>query len=420
VGFRLNNLIKKTNERVEGQQDILNPNSLDVYRWVILFVTTFTQATIGMISLGVGSLGPFIVTELQLTNNQLGFIGGAVNLGTTLTALLAGRAVDLWGEKKVLVIGGFATGVSILLASFANSFVSLVAFLVFTGLWAATSTPAGSKAIMTWFPFSQRGFALGIRQTGVPLGGMLAALIMPPIALHFGWKTALVAMCVGAFLGAGVCQLAYKDFPQNFRNAKGSSSNSWTQLLRNKNLWLVGLSGMAYSSVQFTLITYLVLYLKERTGLSVALASLFLALVQFGGIIGRIFWGYASDTHFRGKRKPVMGLIGIIASGMSLVMLLLSEGTPLWLLGSITWVFGFTGIGWNGIYVTLLSELAGKNEAGTAVGMGLSLLQIGVLIFPPFFGLLVDVSGSYEMSWIGLSLLIFVGVLILTRVKETS
>lgn len=393
-------------------------NDIGSYRWVILSVTTFTQATIALISQGIGTLAPFLVVGLGLSKTQVGFAGGAVNVGMILTALLAGRAVDMWGEKKVLVVGGITTGGAILLTSFSNSFPTLIALLMFTGLWAATSTPAGSKAIMTWFPFSQRAIALGIRQTGVPLGGLVAALIIPPIAIHYGWQMAMVTMGAVAIFGAAVCQVTYRDYPIEVGSTKVKKVSQWTHLLRNKNIWLVGLTGMTFVAAQFIIVTYLVLYLHDKTGQSVALASLFLALVHFGGMAGRIFWGYISDSFFLGKRKPVLGLIGIIAAGMSLVMLFLSPTTPLWIVGLTTWIFGFTAVGWNGIFITMLSEIAGKDQAGTAVGMGLTLLQLGVLMFPPAFGLLVDLSGSYKTSWIGLSILMGLGVLILLLVKE--
>jgi len=394
-------------------------NEIGSYRWVILSITTFTQATIALISQGIGTLAPFLVVGLGLSKTQVGFAGGAVNVGMILTALLAGRAVDMWGEKRVLVVGGLTTGGAILLTSLSNSFPILIALLMFTGLWAATSTPAGSKAIMTWFPFSQRAMALGIRQTGVPLGGLVAALTIPPIAIHYGWQMAMVSMSAGAIFGAAVCQFSYRDHPLEVgRTLKSKRGKQWTHLLRNKNIWLVGLTGITFVAGQFIIVTYLVLYLHDKTGQSVALASRFLALVHFGGMAGRIFWGYFSDTFFQGKRKPVLGLIGIIGAVMALVMLFLSQTTPLWIVGLATWFFGFTAVGWNGIYITMLSEMAGKDQAGTAVGMGLTLLQLGVLTFPPAFGLLVDRSGSYETSWIGLSTLMGLGVLILILVKE--
>lgn len=401
----------------QGQDQWL-ANHIGIYRWVILVVTTLTQATIAFISQGIGTLAPFLIAGLGLTKTQVGFAGGAVNIGTTLTALLAGRAVDMWGEKRVLVIGGLATGVSVLIASLSNTFLVLIGLLMFTGLWAATATPAGSKAIMTWFPYSQRGLALGIRQTGIPMGGMLAALFIPPIAISFGWKSAMVSMGLGPILGAAVCQFTYKDYPLEVNVAKTVKSGKWTELLRKKEIWLLGFTAITYVAAQFTIVTYLVLYLHDKTGLSVAFASLFLALVQFGGMVGRIFWGYVSDTFFQGARKPVLTVIGILAIAMALFMLALSPATPLWLIAFATFLFGFTAIGWNGIYITLLSEMAGKDQSGTAVGFGLTLIQFGVLIFPPLFGLLVDRTGSYEASWLGLSILMAVGVGILGFVKE--
>ncbi len=401
-----------------GKGSDVQADSVSSYRWVILSVTTLTQATIALIAQGIGTLAPFLITGLGLSKTQVGFAGGAVNVGMTLTALLAGRAVDTWGEKRVLVTGGLATGAAVVLASFSNTFMVLIVLLMFTGVWAATSTPAGSKAIMTWFPFSQRGLALGIRQTGVPLGGMVAALLIPPIAISFGWKIAMGVIGLGPILGAALCQVAYKDHPLEVGLGKAAKSRKWTELLRNKEIWLVSLTAITYIAAQFTIVTYLVLYLHDKTGFSVALASLFLALVQFGGMVGRIFWGYISDAFFQGARKPVLALIGIMAIVMALTMLALTPQTPIWIIGLATFLFGFTAIGWNGVYITLLSEVAGSDQAGTAVGLGLTLLQLGVLVFPPLFGLMVDYSGSYEMSWIGLSMLMAVGVGILGFVKE--
>lgn len=404
-------------QKLETSQNLWLANHIGSYRWVILFVTTFTQATIALISQGIGPLAPFLISGLGLTKTQVGFTGGAVNVGTTLTALMAGRAVDIWGEKKVLVVGGVATGIAIIMTSRSNSFPMLIGLLWFTGLWSATSTPAGSKAIMTWFPFSQIGLALGIRQTGIPLGGLVAAVLMPQIAIHFSWQMAMVTMGIGAILGAGICQISYKDFPKG-EKTKVKKQGRWTLLLRNRNIWLIGLTGMSYVATQFTIVSYLVLYLHDQAGQPVALASIFLALVQFGGIVGRVFWGYISDRFFQAKRKAVIILIGGIAAAMSLSMLFLTRGTPLWIIGLLSWIFGFSAVGWNGVFITMLSEMAGKEQAGTAVGIGLTMLQIGVLLFPPAFGFLVDLSGTYKISWIGLSVLMGIGMLMLSFVKE--
>ncbi|KKM10043.1 hypothetical protein SY88_15465 [Clostridiales bacterium PH28_bin88] len=394
--------------------------NVQVYRWVILLVTTGAQASISFIPQGIGALAPFLAAGLNLNKTQVGFAGGAVNVGMTFTSILAGRAVDLWGEKTVLVVGGVCTGAAIILASRSGSFPVLLALLLFTGLWAATSTPAGGKAIMTWFPYSQRGFAMGVRQTGVPLGGLLAALILPPIAFNFNWRAAMAGMGLVAFFGAALCLVAYKDYPEKTGTGqKGmTKAGSVGTVLRNPDIWLVGFTAITYVAAQFTLVTYLMIYFNDKIGISIRQASIFLAMAQLAGAAGRVFWGVVSDKVFRGARKPALFSVGIVVMVMSLTMVFLTSKTPIWVVGLVSWFFGFSAIGWNGLFVALVSEMVGKEQAGTALGMGLSLVQVGVLIFPPIFGFLVDRSGSYQTSWITLSLLVLLGILLLGLVHE--
>ncbi|WP_206808877.1 MFS transporter [Paradesulfitobacterium ferrireducens] len=391
-----------------------------LYSWLILILATGVQASIAFVSLGIGSLAPFIESGLGLNKSQVGFIGGAVNVGMTLTALLAGRFVDSRGEKIVLLIGGLFTGAGIMLASLSNTFPVLLLLLFFTGLWAASATPAGSKAIMSWFPPSKLGFAFSVRQTGVPLGGLFSALVLPHLALAFGWKAGMAVMGVVPICGALLFQLLYKTSPRS----KAASDNphkaqlNFRWIIRNFNIWLVSLTAVTFMGAQFIVIAYLVLFLHDQIGFSIALASIFLVISQCGGIIGRIFWGFVSDTIFRGKRRPALISVGAIAVVMSFSMIFLTPASSVWFVGIMSFLLGFSAIGWNGVYVALISELAGAAQAGTAVGFSITLIQLGVLAFPPLFGYFVDITKSYQASWMMLAILLVVGILMLLPVKE--
>lgn len=221
------------------------------YRWLVLMVATVVQITIAFIPMGMGPLAPFFVQDLRLNNTQVGFIGGAVNGGQTITSLLAGRAVDLWGEKIVLIVGSVFSGISILLASRANSFFALLPLLFFSGLWVASSTPAGSKAIMAWFPPEERGLALGVRQTGLPAAGMLASLILPVVASRYSWRVALLLMAVVSISGAIFCLVAYQEYPKgSSEKAKQLKPGRMTVVVRNRNIWLTGITAITYLSAQ--------------------------------------------------------------------------------------------------------------------------------------------------------------------------
>lgn len=398
------------------------------YRWVILLVTTGSQATIALIQMATGTLAPFVSADLQLSRAQVGLVGGAVNVGMILTAMLAGWAVDRWGERVVLVTGGLLAGLSIIAASRAGAFETFVPLLLLTGLWAATSTPAGSKAIMTWFPVSRRGFALGVRQTGVPLGGTTAALLLPALALRFGWRPALVGAGLIAMGGALICQITYREASEDLGSAcrEVSSGRGTTagggirEVLRIPGIWIASFTAVTLVGVQYSVVSYLELYLNDALGQSIRAASLYLALAQMAGVAGRIFWGVLSDTLFRGARRPALAAVGVVAAAMSVAMVFLGPSTPAWVLAGTTWFLGFTGIGWNGVYVALISEMVGKERAGTALGMGLSLVQMGVLVIPPFFGYLVDRTGLYRAGWAALAVLVLFGVSLLALVHEKT
>lgn len=399
-----------------------------MYKWVVLIVTTATQTGISFIAMGIGALVPFLEQQLKLTNAQVGLTVSAVNVGMALTAMLFGQLVDRFGEKRVLVTGGIMSGLSVIATSFSSSFGILLLLLVFTGLWAASSTPAGSKAIMTWFPFSMRGFAIGFRQMGVAGGGALAALILPIIALHSNWRHALVVAGVSAVVISTIVWFVYREdagVPQMPGNAKAPQPQSQQaskvkDILRNKSLWYASAGATAFVGAQFIVIGYTQLFLHVQAHVSLHWTAYFLVIAQLCGVAGRVLWGVISDRMFKGARKPVMLVIGAIMAAICLIMLTIGPGTPLWLAGVLFAGFGFSAIGWNGIWVTLISELVGKDQAGTAVGVGMTVLQMGVLVFPLLFGSLIDHFHSYSVSWIALFFIVLMGSVLIYLVKEKS
>lgn len=412
---------KKIKAFAQSKQEVLPTDFASGYRWLVLFVATTVQTTLAFTHQGLGPLVPFLVDGLGLNNTQVGFIGGAVNTGMTLTALLCGRAVDLWGEKIVLIVGCVLAGISIFFASGVHSFSALLVWLLITGMWTAASTPAGSKAIMSWFPPNERGFALGIRQTGTPAAGMLAALSLPAAASCFGWRGAMYVMAGVAIFGAFLCATTYQEQPKVSNLKMGQQSpGKMSEVLKNRNIWIACSTGFAYAGAQFVVLSYLILYLVQKMNFSIYMASMFLALAQLGGVIGRVVWGILSDRLFHGARKISFILIGVITAIMTLIMALLPSFVPLWLVIVLIFCLGFAAIGWAGIYIAMLSEIVHKEQSGTAVGLGSSISQLGIFVFPPLFGFLADRSGSYDLSWMITAGLVLVSVVAFLFVREPS
>ena len=111
-----------------------------------------------------------------------------------------------------------------------------------------------------------------------------------------------------------------------------------------------------------------------------------------------------SDYVFGGRRKVVQILIGIVGAFAAASFILLSAYSVTWLIYVLTVVFGVVGIGWNAIYLTIAADFPGKELAGTATGIVFLISNVGVIVGPPLFGFLIDLTGAYTLSWLFVAL----------------
>lgn len=387
-------------------------------RWFYLGIATLSQTALATIHLGIPTLIPLIQAELALNLTEVGMLVSSVNMGVVATVLWAGRAADRFGERLVIGYGTIAGGTMVLMVNFSESFVSLLPVFLLVGAPMATGTPAGSKAVAGWFPQKERGTAMGIRQTGVPVGGTIAALVLPSLGLAFGWRFALSATgLVTIAMGISVL-LLYKE-PEHLSVSRGSALIGGARdIIRRKDIWAVTLYAAIMAGCQWCYLSYIELYLTEDILLSLILAATLLAAGQISGAVGRIVFGLVSDRLFLGRRKPVMILLGIVGIAMAILMAFLRPETPAWFIFVVVCFLGLGTMSWQGLYLTLVSEIVGSRMAGVAVGMTNTVTFSGIVVLPPVFGFIADRSESYQMAWLAMAAVIVLPLVLLSRVKE--
>ena len=387
-------------------------------RWFILGIVTLAQVGVAIIHLGVPALVPFIQQDLKLSRTEVGLISSVLNGAVVVAAIAAGKAVDYFGERWVIAAGAMLSGVVMMGMPWVGSFAALLAVLIFIGFATASCTPAGAKAVAAWFPARERGTAMSVRQTSVPLGGALAALTLPSLALAHSWRFALLAAGVVA-LAIGVAVLGlYRGPLEGSRQPTPGPKVGLINLLRRKDIRAGLVYPFVLSGGQWCYLMYIELYLTEALSMSIALAATLLALGQISGTFARVFWGVLSDRLFYGRRKPVLLWVGILAFVSTGATALFSSETPFWFIWGTIALLGATVMGWNGIYLTMASELAGLNVAGLAVGLSSTFAFLGIVVFPPIFGYLVDIGFSYRFAWATLALTILIPVMLLRWVHE--
>jgi predicted MFS family arabinose efflux permease len=285
------------------------------------------------------------------------------------------------------------------------------------GLGNGIQNPAGSAAIMRWFPPRQRGVAMGIRQTGVPLGGILAASLAPVLAFAYGWRIAYALGGLMALMGAALIFVAYYDPPRR-AEASAAALRSIRDLTRDKQIWWLGFIFNCQLFTQSSVTTYFVLFLHEALDISVVGAAALLAVVNGAAMVGRIGWGLLSDRHFQGRRRPVLVIIILLTVCGALGAAAMPRQTPLFLAVGLAVLLGSSAFAWTGVLGTLVIETAGRESAGSAISLVQVLATPAALLGPPFFGFLTDQTGTYRAAWLALALAGTLGLIAVRQVTE--
>jgi MFS family permease len=336
---------------------------------------------------GLPVLAPTLREELDLSLGEVGVLLAAAWVGSTLTLLPWGLAADRYGERLALASGLGLCGAFLALAAFAESFAGLFVLLALAGAAGSSVNSASGRAVMQWFGPSERGLALGIRQSAVPAGGLIGALVVPRLADEGGSEPALLflgGLCaVGALVGAFVLR----------RGSAGDEldASSIRRTLADGRLWRLCLGSGIYLYAQLALIGFAVLFLHDEHDLSTARAALVVAVAQVLAVGLRIAVGHWSDVV--GSRLGPLRLIGLAVAG-SLVVTAALAGGPVPLLVIAVALAGGLSMAWNGLSFAAAAELAGLRRSGAAIGFQQTVLSgIGV-VAPPLFAATVT-----ALSW---------------------
>jgi len=385
--------------------------------WAVLAAAMTAGSAISIIGFVYPTLTPYLRDDLGLSLTAVGLLNTFIYLGTMLGALPAGWLTDHFGSRRVLILAALtAAGLTVLVPLVAHAQALFLALLVLVGLVVACSTPAGSQAVAQAFPPEQRGLVIGLRQMAVPLGGALASGLLVPLAEFLGWRWASVAAGAIAVLAAWATSRLYRE---NSRPASHppTGRSGLRRVLRERNIVLAAVAGVTLPTGQFIMITYLILFLRERFGIPEVQGAALLTAANLAGALSRVWWSWLSDR-LGGRRKPLLlGIVGLAAL-CALLLSALPMGTPLWLKAGVVVLYGATALGWQGLHFSLLTELSPPGLEGRVVGLGLVFTSLGIACAPPLFGLAVERSGDYTLGWQLLAGVFALGLTLLALVRE--
>ena len=352
------------------------------YRWAVLAAGTAAQASFSSISFAIAVLAPALREEYDLSLTQIGVVLAAEWVGLTIALLPWGFAVDRWGERWTLASGLVLCAAFLAAAAYAPSFEWLVVLLGLAGAAGGSVQSGSGRAVMRWFSARERGLALGVRQTAVPIGGAVAALVLPVLETpRAGLLFVAGFVLAGAIAGALVLRAGTEEHLE---------ATDVEITLRDRRLWLACWGSGLYLVAQVAMMGFVVLFLHDEHGFSTGAAAAVFAVGQGLAAALRIGVGHWSDV--LGTRVRPLRAIGVVIAVALAAVAVLSD-SPTWLLvPALVFATGMS-MAWNGLSYTIAAELGGR-RSGAAIGFQQTVLSAIGIAAPVAFAAMV--SGT---SW---------------------
>ena len=389
---------------------------------IVLGSTTSVQALVTMISLTVSVMAPTLARELNVSVGTIGLYASMSYIGAMIGSLLSGGFVLRYGAIRISQGIMITCSLGLLLCINGHWIWFLISAFI-CGLGYGPATPASSQLLSRHLPTRYLSLGFSIKQTGVPLGGILAGLVVPWLLIRHSWQDSMLVIAASVIMASFILQLCRKQFDVQLEPKanlfRGNFFSSLRLVLSHPQLKLIAVATFFFSATQQCYIYFLVTFLESNIGWDNQKAGIALAILGASAVLGRIIWGAVADATGRSQL-----LIMILAFAMATVTLLTGLITPEWSSISIfilCGVFGATGAAWNGIYLAEITRHVAAEDVSRATGGGLFVTFFGVVVAPPIFGLIINLTHSFETAYIALgSATMLIGLLLLKNQRKLS
>ena len=294
-----------------------------------MLVTTAAQMVVAMANIVLPTIAPKVAETLAVDPVLVGYHVGLTFGAATVASIYAGVAVPRWGAALTTQLSMVFCVIGLALCALPHvAFIALGSIAIGAGMGYAS--PAAAHLLVRHTAPERRNLMFSIKQTGVPLGGVIVSLLAPALAVTVGWHWALAVIAATAIATLLLTQRA-RAFWDSDRNPAGSSARrepfgGVPLVWRQESLRWIALAAVLFSAVQRILLSFTVIYLVAEGGYGLVEAGIMLSVAQVGGSITRIPWGWLADrlqsglavlTHHLRDHDPVLDRAGRARPGLA-------------------------------------------------------------------------------------------------------
>ena len=372
--------------------------------WIVaIAVILVLQTTSAYLSRLIPIASPAFMAEFGWDQSWIGYLSAANIVGALFVLFACVGLIQRMGSVFALQLSLVLGAASLILFHVPSLAVALLASALI-GISNGTANPAGAEVLQRYTPDARRNFVFSIKQAGVPLGGVVAGLTIPPLIETFGWRSALLIAAAGT-LAATALMLPFRARIDGPRERASRSRMSLADLavpLRSltsaPGLLRVSIVGAVLSIAQSCWFTFAVTYLVVGHGLSLGVAGVVFAVMQAAGVAGRIAMGWIAD-HVASS-TATLAIVAVLSAAVTIAFGLFRPDWPAWSLMALAAAAGATVSGWNGVQIAEVARRSPRGLVGETAAGSVILVFLSNMIAPVVFAAFVAATGRFDVAFV--------------------
>ena len=378
------------------------------YRWTICALLFFATTISYIDRQVIGILGPTLQKDLGWDEQAFANVVSWLTIGYALGFLVAGRIMDRVGTRKGFAGAIVLWSVSAMAHALARGAASFSAARFALGVGESGNFPAAIKTVAEWFPTRERAFATGIFNAGSNVGAILTPIMVPWIALTWGWRAAFIATGALGFLWLAAWLIVYRPPEEHPKIGAAELAHirsdpveptfpvSWMQLLKYRQTWAFAIGKFMTDPIWWFYLYWLPKFLDARYGIKLAQVTAPLVAIYLLADVGSVYGGWLSGAFIKRGRSVNAGrkLAMLIAAVIIIPTMFAPAATNMWVAVSIVGVAAAAHQWWSANIFTLTSDMFPKFAVGSVVGIGGFFGAVGGVLFQRATGWVLQHNGS--------------------------
>ena len=385
------------------------------YRWVILILSYLCMLVFAFTLQSLPPILTLIIEELKLTHAEAGLLMSLFSLPAIFLAILAGLLSDRWGPFKAGVISLVLVITATLLFAVSDTFLYAGLGRVIAGIGAVTISIIAAQMLSQWFRGRQIGTAMGIYNTAMPVGTIICFTTFGRLGESLGWRMPIFITALIGVVGLIAFLLLYKPAPNPPQKISLDKEEKATGLFSSLSkvgvlIWLVAFCWMWFNAATISFSTFAPDFFMSK-GYSIGFAGFLASLVMWGALGLSPVIGYLVDKV--NNNDVFIGMGGVI---MATAIYLVTRSTD-FLFPMVVMAVAVAFI--PAPVFSFPSKILQPENLGLGFGILSTVSGVGMFFGPYMAGLVRDKTGSYEISFIFLSILALLVTLtaIILRIK---